>query len=72
MRQILSYFLVRDRAKCENSGHCSRLLPDFIRVYRGELIVSESNYRQEEVRHAIDSVIGACPNKAISIKKRTQ
>jgi len=67
MREIKQFRLTRDSLKCKNCGTCSRLLPDFIRVYNGILLISKSNYRQEHVRLAAESVIDACPEKAIRI-----
>ena len=68
MRNILSFHLVRNADKCITCGECTKLLPEFISKYNGKLIISESNYRQAHVKHAVQDVIDACSQKAISIE----
>jgi len=67
MLPIKQFRLTRNILECKNCGTCSRLLPDFIRVYNGVLLISESNYKHEYVRLAAASVVEACPEKAINI-----
>ena len=68
IRKIKSYFLARDLDLCIHCHSCVKLLPDFIRKYNGQLIISESNYRQGHVKDAVQNVIDSCQGDAISIE----
>lgn len=61
--------LLRDDKLCRNCGACSRLLPDYIRKYRGKLLISRYRYNtSDEVQNAVRDVIDACPSIAISLR----
>ena len=63
------YRLIRDKKICKMCGSCSKLLPDFILIHDGILLISESNYKQEHVKLAADSIIDTCSENAIKVVK---
>lgn len=72
MRPIKSYYLVIDENKCQASGACVDILPDFKEKYGGRLMISESNMKQDEVRDAVRGVIEACKAGAISLEEEVK
>ena len=62
-----SYFLTRDEKLCEHCGACGVLLPEFIPVFNGTLIISATNMKQPEVKAAADSVVAACKQGGITL-----